>query len=114
MQMCDFVLDEHDNQVVNHIGRFEQSEELMTVLTGKIGLDSSAVPRAEVLGHRGDYRKAYCSDGVEIIARIYRDDIERFPNQVQFIDEETIHPVLVLGNDLALSPNQYDNNKQDY
>jgi hypothetical protein len=34
--------------------------------------------------------------------------------QVQFIDEKTIHPVLVQGNDLGLSPNQYDNNKQDY
>jgi hypothetical protein len=37
MQMCDFVLDEHDNQLVNYVGRFEQSEELMTVLKEKIG-----------------------------------------------------------------------------
>ena len=35
-------------------------------------------------------------------------------NQMQFIDEETIHPVLVQRNDLGLSLNQYDNNKQDY
>ena len=78
MQMCDFVLDENDNQLVNYVGRFEQREEFAIVLKEKIGLDFSDSPRAEVLGKPGDYRKAYCNEGVEIVARIYRDDIERF------------------------------------
>ena len=30
------------------------------------------------LGQPGDYKKAYSNEGVEIIARIYRDNIERF------------------------------------
>jgi hypothetical protein len=47
----------------------------MTVLKAKIGLDSSAVRLAEVLGQRGDYRKRYCTDGgdcYENLPRRYR------------------------------------------
>ena len=76
--MCDFVLDGEGRQLVNYIGRFEQREELMLVLKEKTGVDFSGLRRAEVLGQPGDYKKAYCNKGVEIIARIYRDDVERF------------------------------------
>jgi len=78
MPMCDFVLDEEGNQLVNHIGRFERWEDCMAMFKEKMDLDFSGLSRAEVLGKPGDFRKAYCSEGVEIIARIYRDDVERF------------------------------------
>ena len=81
MPMCDFVLDKEGRQLVNHIGRFEEREEFMLVLKEKTGIDFSGVRRAEVIGQPGDYRKAYCKEGVEIVARIYRDDIERFRYQ---------------------------------
>jgi hypothetical protein len=81
MPMCDFVLDEEGDQLVNYIGRFEQWEEFMLVLKEKIAVDFSGLRRAEVTGQSGDYKKAYCKEGVEIIARIYRDDIERFGYQ---------------------------------
>ena len=76
--MCDFVLDEGGKQLVNYIGRFEQREESMLLLKEKTGVDFSCSRRAEVIGQPGDYRRAYCNEGAEIIARIYRDDIERF------------------------------------
>jgi hypothetical protein len=78
MPMCDFIFDEEGNQVLNYIGRFEQREELMLLLKERTGVDLSGTRRAEVLGQPGDYKKAYSNEGVEIIARIYRDDIERF------------------------------------
>jgi hypothetical protein len=81
MPMCDFVLDEGGKQLVNYIGRFERWEEFMLVLREKIGVDFSGLRRAEVTGQSGGYKKAYCNEGVEIIARIYRDDIERFGYQ---------------------------------
>jgi hypothetical protein len=76
--MCDFIFDAEGNQLVNYIGRFEQWEELMLLLKERTGVDFSGRRRAEVLGQPGDYRKAYCNEGIEIVARIYRDDIERF------------------------------------
>jgi sulfotransferase famil protein len=78
MPMCDFVLDENDEQLVNFIGKFEQRDEVMNVLKEKIGTEFSMREHAQVLGKPGDYRKAYSSEGIEIVARIYRDDIERF------------------------------------
>ena len=76
--MCDFIFDAEGNQLVNYIGRFEQREEFMLILKERTGVDFSGRRRAEVLGQPGDYRKAYCNEGMEIVARIYRDDIERF------------------------------------
>jgi hypothetical protein len=81
MPMCDFVLDEEDKQLVSYIGRFEEREECMLVLREKTGVEFSGSRRAEVIGQPGDYRKAYCNEGMEIVARIYRDDIERFRYQ---------------------------------
>ena len=78
MPMCDFIFDGEGNQLVNHIGRFERREEFILFLKEKIGIDFSGTRRAEVLGEPGDYKKAYSNQGVEIIARIYQDDIERF------------------------------------
>jgi len=78
MPMCDFIFDGEGKQLLNHIGRFEQREEFMLFLKEKIGVDFSGTRRAEVLGQPGDYRKAYSKEGVEIVARIYQDDIERF------------------------------------
>ncbi len=78
MPMCDFIFDAEGKQLVNYIGRFEQREESMLLLKEKTGVDFAGTRRAEVLGQPGDYRRAYCTEGVEIVARIYRDDIERF------------------------------------
>ena len=44
----------------------------------KTGVEFSGLRRAEVIGQPGDYKKAYSNEGVEIIVRVYRDDIERF------------------------------------
>ena len=76
--MCDFIFDTEGNQLVNFIGRFEQQEELILILKERTGVDFFGGQRAEVLGQAGDYKKAYSNEEVEIIARIYRDDIERF------------------------------------
>jgi hypothetical protein len=76
--MCDFILDEENRQLVTFVGRFEKWDELATFLQDKFNLELPATPRAEVIGFPGSYKRAYCSEGVEIIARIYRDDIERF------------------------------------
>jgi len=76
--MCDFIFDGKDNQLVNYIGRFEEMSPVVAKLQEKLGIDLAPVQKAEVLSQPGDYRQTYTPEGVEIIARSYRDDIERF------------------------------------
>jgi hypothetical protein len=76
--MCDFVLDENDNQLVNYIGKYEQREEVMFMLKEKIGLELSDAPKAEVLGRPAEYRQVYDAEGLAIVRRMWRDDIDRF------------------------------------
>ena len=76
--MCDFVLDENNNQLVNYIGKYEKREEFMSMLKEKIGIELSDAPKAEVLGKPADYREAYDAEGLAIIQRMWQDDIGRF------------------------------------
>jgi hypothetical protein len=76
--MCDFVLDENNNQLVNYIGKYEKREEFMSMLKEKIGIELSGAPKAEVLGKPADYREAYDAEGLAIIQRMWQDDIDRF------------------------------------
>lgn len=76
MPQTDWLTDQQGNILVNFIGRFENLEDDFRQICERLNR-SAALPRLKS-SQRGDYRDYYNSETIEIVARWFIKDIERF------------------------------------
>jgi hypothetical protein len=80
-RQSDYVIDLEGNIIVDFIGRYERLEQDYAHVLERIGLSYRPLPRLRMAGDRGDYRRYYTDDTVELVMRHYGMDIERFGYQ---------------------------------
>jgi hypothetical protein len=80
----DFLLDRSGELLVDHVGRFEAIEETIGLASRILGRELE-VGRLNALSEGEDYRPFYTSgEAIELVGRVYRDDIERFGYRNRF------------------------------
>jgi hypothetical protein len=73
----DYVSDEDEKIIVDFIGKFENLNEDVSTVGKKIGLPNMKLPVVNKL-RNDDYRTYYKDNDVEIVAEMYKRDIEYF------------------------------------
>jgi hypothetical protein len=68
--------DNHNRQIVDYIGRYENLQKDWSAVCSLSGL-SGALPMSNNTAH-DSYRNYYCMTSKRIIEKIYRDDLERY------------------------------------
>ncbi len=72
-----FICDKHGNPLVGHVGRLERLEPTLDFIARAVG-HRLEMPEANRSGDRVDYRSFYTPQLVEVVRRLYSEDIERF------------------------------------
>lgn len=73
-----FLLDARDNHLVDFIGRFENIKKDFQYVCEKIGISKQKLPRRNVSVGRRAYHHYYDDETRELVAKIYRRDIDLF------------------------------------
>jgi chondroitin 4-sulfotransferase 11 len=76
MPQCEWIDDEHGNQLVDFVGRFERLHEDWDAAAPRIGFKLS-LPHLNASGS-GGYRDRYDAESASIVRKWFRSDIERF------------------------------------
>ena len=77
MSMCDFLMDELDQVLVNRVYRMEDREEMIVDLNNRFGLELREVHK-EKLSDGRSYREFYDDETAEMVGEYFRDDIANF------------------------------------
>lgn len=76
-EQCQFVMDEDGRLLVDFLGRFESFEADLRGVLCRLGVEASTIPH-EMKGGRGPYQDYYDAASRDVVARLYRRDIESF------------------------------------
>jgi len=71
-----YVADEHGNQIVDFVGRYERLQEDFAKVCARLKIQA-ALPHANISDHR-DYRTYYTPETRDFVAKQFRRDIEMF------------------------------------
>ncbi len=72
----DYLIDLHNNLLVDFIGRYENLQDDYDHVCRQIGIKPRALPHKRKARDRDDFRKYYDDESAEAVARHYRADIE--------------------------------------
>ena len=72
-----YIVDDEDNILVDYIGKFEALDDSMNHVCQKIGTSYHGMPHLN-RSKRGDYRKYYDEESVEIVRKMFKKEIEMF------------------------------------
>ena len=78
MPMCDFIMDSSNQILVDEVFKFEQMDKVSEMMLQKFNIDLSNQKSYEVTGTQSEYKTAYTKKGIDIISKIYADDIQYF------------------------------------
>ncbi|MEX0643454.1 MAG: sulfotransferase family 2 domain-containing protein [Pirellulales bacterium] len=70
--------DEHENLIVDFIGRYESLEEDIRKIESRLNLPGIKLPRLNTASKRNSYRSYYDPEGRELVAKLYAKDVEMF------------------------------------
>lgn len=72
----DHLVDQHENIIVDFVGRYERLADDVETIRKKLGLSNLSLPRRRVATDRDkDYRSYYNDESIEAVARHYERDI---------------------------------------
>jgi hypothetical protein len=75
----DYLIDLHDNLIVDFVGRYERLHDDFASICKRIGIASPDLPhRRQATDRRKDFREYYNDETAELVAKYFRRDIERF------------------------------------
>ncbi|TCJ18383.1 sulfotransferase [Parasulfuritortus cantonensis] len=75
----DYLVDLHDNLIVDFVGRYEQLNEDFATICARIGIPCPELPhRRQATDRRKDYREYYDDETAALVAQHFGKDIERF------------------------------------
>jgi hypothetical protein len=73
----DYIVDLHENTIVDFIGRYENLQTDFDTACDRIGIPRIQLPHERRAVDRDDYRRYYDDESRELVARHYAPDIER-------------------------------------
>jgi len=75
----DYLVDLHDNLIVDFVGRYEHLQEDFAEVCTRLGIANSALPHhRQATDRKKDFRTYYTDETAELVARHFHRDIERF------------------------------------
>jgi hypothetical protein len=74
-KQVDFLVDRDGHKIINFIGRFENYSADANLILERLGFSGVDIPHKK-RGERGGYHEYYDDESMEIVAHLYKEDIE--------------------------------------